>query len=233
MKRTSTNNGKKADIKAEDNGLNNNELQSQKESANIQIIEPRKRFLILNNSIYENNNLTALEIAILIKGLTSAPTYKITREKLIKRFKVSAATLEKALKSLKKYGYLMIERNGKNGSKWTFSQYPILNIASENEEQNELFLKIYQNIELINIDTLKTLYNAEKLTSGQVNKLLIKLIEISNTQWLHASQENRPTTKAVDGEQLINQMFNKSNKKKLNKDLEEAIKIANYKWIKD
>lgn len=205
---------------------NNGEIN---QDTNIEIIQPRKRFLILYNTIYENQSLSALEIAILIKGLTAAPDYKITREKLIKRFKISTLTLEKSLKKLKQEGFLMITRQGKNGSKWTFSQLPILNIESENKEQNDLFVKLYKNIEKITIERLKALYNMGALTSGQVNKLLEHLYNVVNAQWIDT--EKAPKIIKVDNPLLIKKMIKKQEERQLKQDEEELIKIASYNWV--
>ena len=199
------------------------------QDTNIEIIQPRKRFLILYNTIYENQSLSALEIAILIKGLTAAPNYKLTREKLIKRFKVSTLTLEKSLKKLKQQGFLMITRQGTKGSKWTFSQLPILNIESESKEQNDLFVKLYKNIDKITIERLKALYNMGALTSGQVNKLLEHFYQVVNTQWVDPTKA--PKIIKVDNPLLIKKMFKEQEQSQLEEDMEEAIKIASYKWV--
>lgn len=199
------------------------------QNTNVEIIQPRKRFLILYNTIYENQSLSALDIAILIKGLTAAPNYKLTREKLIKRFKISATTLENSLKTLKQQGFLMITRQGTKGSKWTFSQLPILNIESENKEQNDLFVKLYKNIDKITIERLKALYNMGALTSGQVNKLLYHFYEVVNTPWIDTTKAPKPIK--IDNPLLIKKMFKEQEQRQLEQDIEELVKIASYNWV--
>lgn len=87
---------------------------------------PKRNFIIVYDSVYKNNNLNALELQLIIKLLSCAPTFKPSYRKLTQILKISDTTLLKAVKGLKEKGYLTIVKNGKE-SEWHITQEPTIN----------------------------------------------------------------------------------------------------------
>ena len=85
---------------------------------------PKPRFIIVYDSVYKNTNLTTDEIALLIKLISLAPTFKPTSQKLADILNITIKALNKASKGLQAKGYLKIKKFGKN-SEWIITQEPI------------------------------------------------------------------------------------------------------------
>lgn len=158
-------------------------MNEKKESQQALIIEENKRaFIIVYETIYKNTDLTAIEISLLVKLLSAAPTFKPTIRKLATILKVGATTLTKAVKNLQEKGYLRIEHNGKGGSVWKIDQN-----ASFKPVDIENLKELCQNAE-IDLKTIKALYKMQKITRQQAQELNLILYNsiqrIIRTNWL-------------------------------------------------
>lgn len=130
---------------------------------------PKQNFIIVYDSVYKNTNLTTDEIALLIKLIAIAPTFKPTSQKLASILNISIKALNKASKGLQAKGYLKIKKFGKS-SKWTITQQPIENKINDFSEEtllNSLFN--YQ----ITIEDINLLHKIKRID----DRLYIKITE--------------------------------------------------------
>lgn len=130
---------------------------------------PKQNFIIVYDSVYKNTNLTTDEIALLIKLIALAPTFKPNSQKLANILNISIKALNKASKGLQAKGYLKIKKFGKN-SEWTITQQPIenkINDFSEESLLNGLFNY------LITIEDINLLHKLKRID----DRLYIKVTE--------------------------------------------------------
>lgn len=145
--------------------------------------EQKHNFIILYDTVYKNTNLTSDEIALIVKLLSIAPTFKPTFEKLMDLLHIGKIALSKAVKGLKDKGYLKIERFG-NSSKWTITQEPIKSLKDLNKETLINALLNYE-ITLKDLKQLHRLkYIDDTLFIQTKDEYIKRLIEISKTKWL-------------------------------------------------
>ena len=145
---------------------------------------PKQRFIIVYESVYKNTNLTTDEIALIIKLLSIAPTFKPTSRKLADILKIDLKRLNKASKGLQDKGYLIIKRFG-NNSEWTITQEPF--IETLKDLNKETLLNALLNFE-IDFKDLKQLHKLKMID----DKLFIEtataygkeLQRIVKTKWL-------------------------------------------------
>lgn len=136
---------------------------------NLKDNTPKQNFIIVYDSVYKNTNLTTDEIALLIKLIALAPTFKPTAEKLADILHISKRALLKASKGLQAKGYLKIKKFGKC-SEWTINQQPIenkINDFSEESLLNGLFNY------LITIEDINLLHKLKRID----DRLYIKVTE--------------------------------------------------------
>lgn len=121
--------------------------------------EPKRNFIILYDSVYKNNDLTANELKLLIKLIASAPTFKPTSRKLADILKIDLKSLNRASKGLQAKGYLKIKKFGKS-SEWTITQNPIENkIDNFNKESLLNGLLNY----IISVEELNLLHKLKRI----------------------------------------------------------------------
>lgn len=133
-------------------------------------IEPYKRnFIILYDSVYKNNDLTANELQLLIKLIAKAPTFKPNSRKLADILKMNQKALNKASKGLQRKGYLIIKKFGKN-SEWTITQEPIIN-KIDNLNKETLLNGLLNH--LIQIEDLNLLHKLKRID----DRLYIEITE--------------------------------------------------------
>lgn len=148
------------------------ELEDNKNALNI--IEPKKHFIIVYDTVYKNTNLKAEELGLLLKLLSMAPTFKPTIEKMASILNIGQTKLKEIVKSLQKKGYLTIENNYKKGSIWTIRQEPLI----KPEFMNYDFLS--QNY-TYDVELWRRLLKAKMITSKLYNELLDNLVKIAKT----------------------------------------------------
>jgi DNA-binding transcriptional regulator YhcF (GntR family) len=116
----------------------------------------KHNFIIVYDSIYKNTELSALELQILIKLISIAPTFKPSLRKLATLLKQSKPTILNATNNLQKMGYLEITKHG-NKSTWVINQVP-----KYDEFKTITFESLYKKLDE-GIITVKDLKKAHKL----------------------------------------------------------------------
>lgn len=147
------------------------------ENITIEINEPKHNFIIVYDTIYRNNDLSATEKGLLLNLLSIAPTFKPSRNGLIKISKIGRETYDKAIKSLQEKGYIKIERKGKNEYKYIVNQTPQLS----DQQLSYEYLKKYHTFDA---QLWNTLLNNRKINLETYNKLVDNLKRIVNIEWI-------------------------------------------------
>ena len=144
---------------------------------------PKQNFIIVYDSVYKNNDLTAEELQLLIKLISIAPTFKPTAEKLAKILKHDKRTILKASKGLQAKGYLKIEKHG-NTSQWTINQQPINQLT---DYSKETLLNALLNFD-IDLKQLKELHKRkiidDRLFIATATAYAKEIQRIVKTKWL-------------------------------------------------
>lgn len=180
----------KKQLQAENKGIqpNNTTYESFNDSLNnnnlIDITPNKRHFIILYDSVYTNNNLTSNEIKLIIKLLSSAPTFKPSHRKLSQIMKINNRALIKAVNGLKEKGYLVITKNGKN-SEWQITQEPSINKVSDLTAESLSQALINFDITPKELKQMHRLKYIDDLIYIESMKLYSKkLNEIIKTKWL-------------------------------------------------
>lgn len=141
--------------------------------------EPIKQnFIIVYDSIYKNSDLNALEIAILIKLLSCAPSFKPNSKNIRHLLKISENKYFKTIKSLQEKGYLKIERQGRNEYKYIVYQKPPIT-------PEHLTFEYLKKYETFNIQLWHTLLKTHQISKDLYYKLCDNLKEIANINWIN------------------------------------------------
>lgn len=158
--------------------------ESQENGLTIKIQEPKKNFIILYDSVYKNNDLTTDEIALIVKLLSCAPTFKPTKKKLSNVLNIDERRLTKASKGLQKKGYLKVKKYS-NTSEWIINQEPF--IADLEEITTPILLKMLLSYK-IRLEDLKTLrklkYIDDKILTETTEQYIKEIKRIMATPWL-------------------------------------------------
>jgi len=140
---------------------------------------PKQNFIIVYDSVYKNTNLTTDEIALLIKLISLAPTFKPTAEKLADILHISKRALLKASKGLQAKGYLKIKKFGKC-SEWTINQQPIEAKINDYSKQTLLNALLDYQITFKDLELLHKLKRIDdRLYINIVNDYTKELIRIA------------------------------------------------------
>lgn len=147
--------------------------------------ETKHNFIIVYETIYKRNDITADEMLLLIKLISMAPTFKPTFEKLKDILKLGKKALTKAIKGLKEKGFLTIKKYGRE-SQWIITQDPILNtIKSFNTDSIVNALIDFK----IDMRDVKELHKRKIIDDIQFIKIRDKFSEelknTLNTDWLY------------------------------------------------
>lgn len=137
--------------------------QQQNELNKIEIIEPKRTYIIVYDTICKNNNLNIEELGLITKLIALAPTFKPTIRGLAKILNTTIYTIKDAVKGLQEKGFLIIENNTFKGSKWIITQQPII------KPQN---VDIYELSRCGNVEQIERLYKAKAITKDQFIKII-------------------------------------------------------------
>lgn len=155
-----------------------------KEQITLKEIKPKQNFIIIYDSVYKNTNLTTDEIALLIKLISSAPTFKPTCRKLADILHIDLKRFNKACKGLQDKGYLIVKRFG-NKSEWNYTQEPFIDTLKDLSK--ETLLNALLNFE-IDLKDLKQMHKLkmidDKLFIDTANTYAKEIQRIIKTKWL-------------------------------------------------
>lgn len=158
--------------------------ESQEKGLTIKIQEPKRNFIIIYDSVYKNTDLTTDEIALIVKLLSCAPTFKPTSEKLAKILNINIKRLTKATKGLQNKGYLKIKKYS-NKSEWTISQEPFINDLEEITTPILLKMLLDNRIKLDDLRRLRKLKLIDdKILIETSEKYIEEIRRIIKTPWL-------------------------------------------------
>lgn len=147
--------------------------------------EQKHNFIIVYDTIYKNNSFTTDELALIIKLLGCAPTFKPSHRKLERILNTSDYALRQAEKGLIEKGYLKINKNGRN-SEWTITQEPFTLKLSDFKD--ETLINALIDFE-ITLKDLKELHRRKYIDDSQFIRVkdayIKRLKEISSTDWLN------------------------------------------------
>lgn len=174
-------------------------------------IDDKQHFVILKETFYKNQNLTGDEIALFVYLITRAPTYKPNHKGLKKALKMGDDRYFKASKGLQDKGYLIIDKNGKNGTTYTLSQTPTGNAEALGSIEETIFFNEPSH--------LMELYEREAINKTQFIKRLRDYITALSTKADLTKDEYNA---------LINHEPPKAEQTEA-----EQIKLAKTKWLDD
>ena len=154
------------------------------EQIEVHEIKQELHFIIVYETIYKNNDLTTDELALLIKLIARAPTFKPTSRKLADILNIDLKRFNKASLGLQEKGYLTIKRYG-NKSEWTITQTPILNNISVLNVENLVNGLLNFTITQKELNLLHKLKRIDDKIYIETQKRYIKELQrILKTEWL-------------------------------------------------
>lgn len=152
--------------------------QKQEQENNIlKIEEPKRNFIIVYDSVYKDN-LSASALALLIKLISLAPTFKPTTDKLATILKIGRTQTKQAIKELKNKGFLKIKINcGKQANEWQITQEPKIEIIAKNYNDEEIQQYFFKG--QISYEDLYIMYKKHLITKERYNKILDETYRIA------------------------------------------------------
>ena len=161
----------------EKNPLFAEQEQETAENITIEINEPKHNFIIVYDTIYRNNDLSATEKGLLLNLLSMAPTFKPNKNGLMKISKLGKTTYYKTIADLQAKGYLKIERKGRCEYKYIVNQAPTLT-------DKQLTYEYLSIKEQFNVPLWNSLLNTKKITYETYKQLWENLQKIVKTNYL-------------------------------------------------
>lgn len=143
-----------------------NDSEQENKTITIEQEQVKQNFIFVYDTIYKNDNLSADEIAILIKLISFAPTFKPNANIIMRKLNIGKDNYFKAIKGLQEKGYLKLERINKKEYKYKVSQKPIMKaenltyeyLSKNNALDYQLFNTLYTT-RMIDYETYEKLIN--------------------------------------------------------------------------
>ena len=162
---------------------NNEKLTAEEIGENNELIqlENKEHFILIYESVYKNNELTADELALILKLSAAAPTFKPTKNKLMALLHISEHAFLKATKGLQEKGYLKIINKHKGGSIWLLEQRPQKQIIKKSiDEIKDDFI-----CGVISWAQLVAMLKNKQITKSQYKEIIEETYKIAKTPYLN------------------------------------------------